>query len=100
VVRAYVEAGTDGRGVILESQTIDRPYGWVFFYQNREYLETGNFLDQFAGNAPIIFNRVWGEYRVTGTAHDIDHYLREYEATLPALHLQMKPQLRRRPDSG
>jgi hypothetical protein len=45
-----------------------------------------------AGNAPIIFDRIDGELRITGTAHDIDHYLIEYEATLPEARLTMSPE--------
>ena len=100
IARVYVENATDGRGVVLEDKTLDRPYGWVFFYQNRQYVETGDIQHAFAGNAPIIFNRLSGEYRVTGTAYPLEHYLQEYEATLPAIALQMKPQLRKRSDAG
>jgi hypothetical protein len=96
VVAAYVEASTEGSGVVLESQTIDKPYGWVFFYEARAFVESGNVLEAFAGNAPLIFNRTSGEYHVTGTARLIDDYIAEYERTLPPLQLQMKPQLRRR----
>ncbi len=94
VVAAYVRAVTNDQGVVMEAQTLDLPYGWVFFYQNRQYLDTGEMESLFGGNAPIIFNRVFGDYRVTGTAHGVERYLREYEATLPAVHLQLKPQLR------
>jgi len=100
VARAYVEGVTDGRGVLVESQTLDRPYGWVFFYQSRAFLESGDMLDAFAGNAPIIFNRLSGEYRVTGTAYPLEQYLQEYEATLAPIVLRMKPQLRQRTSSG
>lgn len=100
IARVYVENAADGRGVVLEETTLDKPYGWVFFYQNRLYVETGDVQHAFGGNAPIIFNRLSGEYRVTGTAHPLEHYLREYEATLPAIALQMKPQLRKRTGAG
>ena len=88
IARVYVDIATDGRGVVLEDKTLDRPYGWVFFYQDRQYLETGDIRHAFAGNAPIIFNCLSGEYHVTGTAHPLEHYLRAYEATLPAVTLQ------------
>lgn len=96
IARAYVDNATDGRGAILEDLTLDRPYGWVFFFQNREFIETGDLQHAFGGNAPIIFNRLSGEYRLTGTAYPLEHYLREFEATLPPAVLQMKPQLRDR----
>ena len=96
VVAAYVEASTDGAGVVVESQTLDKPYGWIFFYSSRAFAESGNPLDALVGNAPLIFNRTSGEYHVTGTAHPIEKYVADYEQALPPVQLQMKPQVRRR----
>lgn len=96
VVDAYVQAVTDGTGAIVDEATLDKPYGWVFFYQSQRFIETRDPHEAFGGNAPLIFNRVKGEYRVTGTAHPVERYLNEYEAELPEFMLQMKPQLRAR----
>jgi hypothetical protein len=96
VIRVYVAEATDDRGVVLEDCTLDRPYGWVFCYQSRAYVETGDRSQAFAGNAPIIFNRVSGELRVTGTGDPLEDYLRKYEAELPPAVLQMTPQARPR----
>jgi hypothetical protein len=87
---------TDGRGVLLEDETRDKPYGWVFFYQSKAYSETGDTTEMLVGSAPVIFNRISGEYRITGTAHPVEHYRREFEATLLPAALQMNPQLRNR----
>ena len=97
VIRAYVAAATDGAGVVLEEATLDRPYGWVFFYQSRAYVESGDVREMLGGNAPLVFNRVSGEIRVTGTARGIEEYLRTYEAGLGAAELSMTPQNRIRP---
>lgn len=67
--------------VIVESATSERPFGWVFFYQSREYLESGSFSHALAGNAPLIVDRLTGDIVVTGTTHPIEHYLAEYEAS-------------------
>jgi hypothetical protein len=96
VVRACVDALTDGRGIVLDERTIDRPYGWVFFYQNRGHLGAHDSSDAFGGNAPIIFNRCSGEYRLTGAERPTEEYLEEYEQTLPATQLHTKHQLRQR----
>jgi hypothetical protein len=100
VVEKYVDVVTEGTGVILDDATLDKPYGWVFFYQSRAYIETGDESQVLLGNAPVIFNRIRGEYSVTGTAHPIEHYLSDYEAGLPpgelALPLQMRDQSRTR----
>ena len=83
IIRAYVAGATGDEGVVLEESTLDRPYGWVFFYQSRACVETGDTTQMLAGNAPVIFNRFTGEYRVTGTARPLEDYLSEYEAELP-----------------
>ena len=54
----------------------------MFFYQSSKYLETGDFRDQLAGNAPYIVNRTNGLLFETGTAHELDFYIEQYELTL------------------
>jgi len=68
--------------VVLENETIEKPWGWVFFYQSKAYLESGDFRDMVGGNAPYIVNRLTGAITETGTAHDIERYINEYEAAL------------------
>ena len=68
--------------VILEDETITKEWGWVFFYQTKVYVESGDFRDMLSGNAPIIVNRSTGGVTITGTAHDIQHYINEYEQSL------------------
>jgi Immunity protein 35 len=53
-------------------------FGWVFFYQTKEFLETGNLSAMLAGNAPFIVNRRDGVIHVLGTANPVDVYLKEY----------------------
>jgi hypothetical protein len=100
VIRAYVAAATDGLALVLEDETIDRPYGWVFFYQSREYVETGDARTMLFGNAPLIFNRASGEIRVTGTALPAEEYLRQYEAGLSPIELAMTPERHTRKSAG
>lgn len=68
--------------VVLEGKTIEKEWGWVFFYQSKGYLESGDFRDMLDGNAPFIVNRHTGAITVTGTAYDIGHYIDEYDAAL------------------
>ena len=73
--------------MILDDATIVKPYVWIFFYQSKAYLDSGDFSELLAGNAPLIVDRSAGELRVTGTARPIDDYLAAYEATLPPARL-------------
>ncbi|MCK1069403.1 YrhB family protein [Pluralibacter gergoviae] len=53
--------------------------GWFFYYQSREYLETGDFSSQLAGNSPFIIDKDTGELYELGTAYPIEKYLQDYE---------------------
>jgi len=79
----YTYASTPKDLVVVDEHTIERSWGWVFFYNSQRYLHTRNFMYALAGNAPYIVNRYTGELRVTGTAHPIEHYIAEYERSLP-----------------
>jgi len=82
IAASWISSGSaDGESrAIIESQTIERPYGWVFFYQSKRYLETRDPSDALAGNAPLIVDRLTGQVTVTGTAHPTEYYLAQYEA--------------------
>lgn len=40
--------------LILDSETIHKPYGWVFFYNTKTFIETNDFIYALGGNGPII----------------------------------------------
>ena len=65
---------------IIDDETIEKEYGWIFFYQTKEYLCTGNALDALVGNAPYIVDKFTGELVETGTANPVEDYIAEYEA--------------------
>jgi hypothetical protein len=64
--------------VFLWDNTREFEYGWAFFYQTKEYVETGNMMDMVGGNSPIIINKYDSSISITGTAHILDYYLNEY----------------------
>ncbi len=68
--------------VVLEDETLEKEWGWVFFYQSKAYVDTGDFGDMLAGNAPIIVNCNTGELVHTGAAQELEQYIKEYESTL------------------
>ena len=72
----------DEEWVIVDDYTIEKPWGWVFFYNSREYVTTGDPQYQLIGNAPYIVNKATGELADTGTAEDIEVYIARYETTL------------------
>jgi hypothetical protein len=89
LAETWVQITTDGSCEI--SQVEDKPYGWVFYFNSKDY-DPNDTSTHMAGNAPIIIDRIDGEIRVTGTAYPTEHYLKEYEATLPEARLHMTPE--------
>ena len=66
---------------ILDDRTLEFHFGWVFFYQSAEFLETGAWTKALGGNAPIIVDRYTAVAHVTGTAEPIETYVNRYETT-------------------
>jgi hypothetical protein len=64
---------------LVEEETIEKDFGWIFFYNSKEFLEDHNLSYMLAGNAPIIVDRHDGSVHKTGTAYSINHYIKEYE---------------------
>lgn len=58
----------------------EHDFGWVYFYNSKEYAETGDFRCALAGNSPLIVDRHEGKLYVTGTAEPVEHYLRQFRA--------------------
>ncbi len=46
--------------VILKDKTVERPFGWVFFYVTRQYAETGDKNYLLPGTAPLVVLRASG----------------------------------------
>jgi hypothetical protein len=71
------EAGKSLR--IVDEQTIEKSFGWVFFYNSKDYLETGDFRSMLVGNAPLIVDKNDGSLHETGTAKPVSDYISDYE---------------------
>ncbi|TAN66342.1 MAG: hypothetical protein EPN17_14100 [Methylobacter sp.] len=73
----------EGDAFVLDLEhTIERPFGWVFFWGSALYARTGEIRHALAGNSPLIVNRETGEVVSTGTAFPVEYYLAQYEASL------------------
>lgn len=66
---------------LLREQTIERGFGWAFFYDAASPLASGDADAMLVGNAPIIVDRRDGSLHETGTAYPIEQYLDNYERT-------------------
>lgn len=65
--------------VIVETLTIEKPFGWVFFYDSKKYLETANINDAIAGNGPVFVNKNDGKIEFCGSYKSVQAFVSEYE---------------------
>jgi hypothetical protein len=72
-IAEYSRQGVDS--VLVEEDTLEEPFGWVFFYESAAFLQSGETSDRLAGNLPLNVFRDTGEVRTTGTAYPLDFYL-------------------------
>ena len=65
--------------IILDQRTIEKPYGWVFFYTSKSWFETRDAKFAIAGNGPFLVKQENGEIQQFGTAHPVEWWIDEYE---------------------
>ena len=76
--RKLVEAeeGTEGGAICYEQV---HWFGWVFVYQSREYLESGDYRDMWVGNGPLLVNRFTGNVHHFGSHRPTSHFVWRYQ---------------------
>ena len=61
--------------MLLDDQTLETEFGWIFFYDYREAVEKKDLDLSMIGNAPILVEKATGDHRFAGTAHPIEYYI-------------------------
>ena len=72
------------RTIIFDDATIEKPWGWILFYNNEKYYRTRNASDAHVGAGPLFFNRHNGEVRKFGSGCNLDAEIYDYEMELEA----------------
>lgn len=68
--------------IVNEARTMKRPFGWVFFYNSKRFLKTGEVRYRLAGNGPVIVNKATHEILLCGSDKPVDELIHEYENKL------------------
>jgi Immunity protein 35 len=55
-------AASEDEFLLIEGNTVETDHGWVFFYNTREFIDTGEPTSSLVGNGPIFVSRT-GEVR-------------------------------------
>lgn len=64
---------------LIESATIEKPYGWYFLGQSRAYLETGDMAHMLVGSGGFVVERANGRVFEFGSAYPLEQWIANYE---------------------
>lgn len=64
---------------IVDDETIERPWGWVFFWNTRLFAETRDMEHALVGTDPICVNRADGSIASLANVEPIEPEIRRYE---------------------
>lgn len=64
---------------VMLDYVIEKEYGWVIFYQSKEYIQTNNFNSMLVGSGGILVEKATGNTYEFGSAYSTDQNLRIYE---------------------
>lgn len=65
--------------VVIETSTIEKAFGWVFFYNSRKFVETGISRYRLFGNGPVIVNKATHVVEFFGSNKPVEQIIEEYE---------------------
>jgi hypothetical protein len=71
--------GREPELAIVDGEPSETDHAWIFFYNTKRYLETGEFSEALAGNGPILVNKRTGVVEAFGTAIPLEKLFAEYE---------------------
>ncbi len=63
---------------IVQEHTMEIPKAWIFFYNSRKFIETGNVIHRLAGNGPIFVNKETGDVKFYGSLPPLEEIIRDY----------------------
>jgi hypothetical protein len=61
--------------LLIEDEVIESEIAYAFFYNSKDYIETGDISSCLAGNGPIIVLRNNGKIIEGGTDSPVEYYL-------------------------
>jgi hypothetical protein len=68
--------------VLLDDETIKKPYGWFFFYGEKAFRGTGGIPSGVVANAPFLVKRSDGSIRNFREGRSVEEYITAYERDL------------------
>lgn len=76
-----VETKRDAEFVIVDARTVERAFGWVFFYEPRKSLAAGDPSSAVPGAGPLVVLKEGGGTAFLSTSVPPEQAITEYEKT-------------------
>ena len=70
--------------VVVDANSVERDFGWVFRYESNKGLETGDPKKCISGNGPIVVDRHSGKLRRFGSLGTTERAISQYEVEVSA----------------
>jgi len=68
--------------VVVENQKLETASAWIFIYNSKRYLETGEIIYALAGNGPVFVNKKTGKATFYGAVPPLQTIIDEYEKAM------------------
>ena len=72
--------GPLNRDTVCITEVLERPFGWVFYYDSKRFIQTGDDKHAMLGNFPVLVDRHSCTLHSTGLGK-IEDYIERYEKT-------------------
>lgn len=69
IVLEAINKRSEHEMVLLRESTIEKEYGWIFFYTTKKYHETGDSKHLVPGNGPVVVMKGKGSVHFLGSFH-------------------------------
>jgi hypothetical protein len=73
--RRIAAASIGPDSALVESATFEKPYGWYFYSQSRDFLASGDIEDMLIGSAGFIVERDGGRVFGFGSAYPVEKWI-------------------------
>jgi hypothetical protein len=73
------KAPPDEPWVVIDEQTREIESAWIFFYNSKRFVETGNIIYHLAGNGPVFVNKKTGDVQFYGALPPLKAIIEDYE---------------------
>jgi Immunity protein 35 len=67
--------------VIMDDKTIEKKWGWIFFYQGKRWIDTNDRRYKILGLYPLVIEKNDGSLHYLNVGTSIEECIREYEET-------------------